>query len=143
MDEEMAQSKVVDCDGITCVGLERLRGEVNEGFAQNNAAIEAAAIAATSAAEGVANFRRFQLDVTKKIGFVHGAVWIGGVVGSIVVAVTLAVLGWALSWIVPAAKVVVGEYYRNHPAAIYDQHSQSEPQPDTASNTEAKGMVMQ
>ena len=63
--------------------------------------------------KGVNNFRQFQLDATKKIGFVYGATWLAGIVGIL----CMAILGWALSLIVPAAKVITDDYYHNHPNA--------------------------
>ena len=110
------------CDGITCIGLERLAGEMHTGFAQNTSAIEAAVAANVVAAQGVANFRAFQLEVSKKIAFVHGAVWVVGAMSFVVVGI----LSWALSIILPAAKLVVDDYYRNHPAAVI-QHTQAQP----------------
>ena len=63
--------------------------------------------------KGVSNFRDFQAKVTRKIGFVYGATWALGIVGSLAVVI----FGWTLTLIVPAAKVIVDDYYRNHPAA--------------------------
>lgn len=63
--------------------------------------------------QGVNNFRTFQLDATKKIGFVYGATWLAGIIALLF----MAVLGWALTLIVPAARVVVDDYYHNHPNA--------------------------
>ena len=74
---------------------------------------------------GVKNFRKFQLDMTRKVGFVYGATWFAGIAGLIL----LAVIGWALSEIVPAAKVVIDDYYHNHPAAAIRQHSKPDPGP--------------
>ena len=77
--------------------------------------------------KGVNNFRAFQLDTTKKIGFIHGAVkvaaWVSGVLGALFVAVS----SWALTVIVPAAKIVVDEYYHEHPAAITPHKSVAAP----------------
>lgn len=79
--------------------------------------------------KGVSNFRDFQAKVTRKIGFVYGATWALGIVGSLVVLI----FGYMLTLIVPAAKVIVDDYYRNHPAAQI--HSQMENNhPVTASN---------
>lgn len=69
--------------------------------------------------KGVANFQKFRLDTTRKIGFVYGATWVAGAVGM----VFLVVLAWALNQIVPAAKVVVDDYYHNHPTAQIRQES--------------------
>lgn len=63
--------------------------------------------------KGVSNFRIFQIGMTHKIGFVYGATWVMGITGVMLIAI----FGWALTLIVPAAKVVVEDYYRNHPAA--------------------------
>jgi hypothetical protein len=72
---------------------------------------------------GVDNFRKFQLDAARKIGFVYGATWIATIVG----IVFMAVFGWALSQVVPAAKVVVDEYYANHPAAKIQSNAYTGP----------------
>lgn len=71
--------------------------------------------------EGVSNFRSFQLTAQKRLGFLQGATWFAGIIGII----ALAVLGWALTLILPAAKLIIDDYYHNHPAA---KISQSEPQ---------------
>jgi hypothetical protein len=63
--------------------------------------------------QGVNNFRAFQLDASRKLGFVYGATWLGGITGGILVMV----LGWALNQIVPAAKIILEEYYQTHPHA--------------------------
>ena len=75
----------------------------------------------TEVQEGVSNFRTFQLTATKRLGFLQGATWFAGIVG----VVFLAILGWALTLIIPAAKIIIDDYYHNHPAA---KISQSEPQ---------------
>lgn len=76
--------------------------------------------------QGVGNFRKFQRDMDHKIGFVYGATWIGGIVG----VALLAVFAWVLTLILPAAKVVVEDYYRNHPGARIEQKTIIEPQPE-------------
>ena len=74
--------------------------------------------------KGVNNFNTFRLDMTRKIGFVHGAVWIAGVVSLL----ALAVFGWSLTVIVPAARLVIDDYYVRHPAAkVQQQKSVSTP----------------
>lgn len=75
----------------------------------------------TEVQQGVANFHNFQLTATKRLGFLQGAAWFAGIVGIIL----MALLGWALTLIIPAAKLVIEDYYHNHPAA---KISQSEPQ---------------
>jgi hypothetical protein len=69
--------------------------------------------------KGVSNFRKFQLDMTHKVGIVYGATWLAGIVG----VVFLTVLGWALTQIVPAAKIVLDDYYRNHPTVQIQEKS--------------------
>lgn len=49
----------------------------------------------------------------RAIGLVRGSLWAFGITG----AVGLLVLSWALSEIVPAAKLVIEDYYSHHPAA--------------------------
>lgn len=66
-----------------------------------------------TAIAGVSSFRKFQLETTHKIGFVYGATWFAGITGILV----MAVLGWALSLVVPAARVVIEDYYHHHPEA--------------------------
>lgn len=76
--------------------------------------------------KGVANFQKFRIDTTQQIGFVYGATWIGGIVGLIF----LAVLAWALTLVVPAAKIMMDDYYHNHPAARGDQKTVVPPLPE-------------
>jgi hypothetical protein len=64
--------------------------------------------------QGVSNFRKFQTKMDRRMGFVYGATWVGGIFG----VVALAIFSWLLSLVVPAAKVIMDDYYRNHPAAI-------------------------
>ena len=73
------------------------------------------------AEKGVSNFRNFQESMNRKVGFVYGVTWIGGIFGMI----ALAVFSWVLSLVVPAAKIVIEDYYHNHPTAVYPlrQHS--------------------
>jgi len=66
-----------------------------------------------TAIAGVSNFREFQLNATHKIGFVYGATWFAGITGILV----MAVFGWALSLVVPAARIVIEDYYHHHPEA--------------------------
>jgi hypothetical protein len=67
--------------------------------------------------KGVANFQAFRLDTTRKIGFVYGATWFAGAVGTLF----LVVVAWALTLIVPAAKVMMEDYYSRHPSAQIQQ----------------------
>jgi hypothetical protein len=69
--------------------------------------------------KGVSNFRNFQSDMKGKLGFVYGATWVAGIVGVVI----LSVFGWMLTMIAPAAKIIVDDYYHNHPAAKLQQHS--------------------
>lgn len=71
----------------------------------------------TTVQEGVSNFRSFQLQAQKRLGFLNGAVWVAGAVW----AVMLLLLAWALTLIIPAAKAVMDDYYHNHPAAKISQ----------------------
>jgi hypothetical protein len=63
--------------------------------------------------KGVANFRSFQLTAQKRLGFLNGAVWVAGGVWTI----ALLLLAWAMTLIIPAAKLIMDDYYHNHPAA--------------------------
>lgn len=49
----------------------------------------------------------------KTLAYIRGSLKILAIVGALAVVA----LGWALSEIVPAAKLVIDDYYRNHPAA--------------------------
>ena len=70
--------------------------------------------------EGVSNFRRFQLDMRYKIGFVYGAAWLFGILNGI----ALVVLGVLLAQAAPFIKAAIAEYYHNHPdAEIHRQGS--------------------
>jgi hypothetical protein len=73
--------------------------------------------------KGVANFQAFRLDTTRKIGFVYGATWFAGIVS----AVFLIVLAWAFTLVLPAAKVIMDDYYHSHPAAKAQQQVIAEP----------------
>jgi hypothetical protein len=71
--------------------------------------------------KGVTSLLRFQSSMNRKIGFVYGASWVLGIVWTAFLAVAI----WALGIVVPAAKVVVAEYYRDHPKAALEQNSQN------------------
>lgn len=71
--------------------------------------------------KGVTSLLRFQSSINRKIGFVYGASWVLGAVWTVFLAVAI----WALGIVVPAAKVVVAEYYRDHPKAALEQNSQN------------------
>lgn len=75
--------------------------------------------------QGVSNFRAFQLDMTRKVGFVYGATWIAGVLW----VIFLGIGGWALSAVVPAANAILQEYYRSHPNAVLREKSRAKPLP--------------
>jgi hypothetical protein len=70
--------------------------------------------------KGVTSLLRFQSSINRKIGFVYGASWVLGIVWTAFLAVAISALGI----IVPAAKVVVAEYYHDHPKAALEQNSQ-------------------
>lgn len=61
---------------------------------------------------GVSNFRKFSAKMDRKIGFVYGVTWFAGIMG----VVFIAVFSWFLTLIVPASKVILDDYYRNHPS---------------------------
>jgi len=82
--------------------------------------------------KGVSNFRNFQSTMNHRVGFVYGAVWVGGIVS----ALLLVVFGWALNVSIPVAKAIMDDYYRNHPAAVYHRSDASDP-------TEAKSRKYQ
>jgi hypothetical protein len=70
---------------------------------------------------GVANFNRFRLDVTKKMGFVHGAAW----VWSIVLTIVLGILGWGFTQAIPVFRAIMEDYYQHHPAAQIQKYEPS------------------
>jgi len=70
--------------------------------------------------KGVNNLLRFQSSINRKIGFVYGASWVLGIVWTAFLATAI----WALGIVVPAAKVVIADYYRDHPKAALEQNSQ-------------------
>ena len=88
--------------------------------------------------KGVANFQAFRLDMTRKIGFVYGATWVAGVIGM----VFLVVIAWALTESVPAAKVMLNEYYANHPAARIQQKTVVTPLPEPYTATTGKSQAI-
>lgn len=51
----------------------------------------------------------------------YGASWVLGIVWTAFLATAI----WALGVVVPAAKVVVEDYYRDHPRAALEQNSQA------------------
>ena len=67
----------------------------------------------TPVEQGVSNFRAFQRRMERHMGFEKGAIWVSGGLFAIFLAFT----SWALDQIVPAAKLVIEDYYRNHPSA--------------------------
>jgi len=67
--------------------------------------------------KGVSNFRDFQSEMRGKLGFVYGATWAAGISG----AIFLILFTWALNQIVPAARLVIDDYYHNHPASKLQQ----------------------
>ena len=62
--------------------------------------------------KGVSNFSEFQKKALKGQGFVQGAIWVAG--GCSLLGIAL--LSWVLSLIVPAAKIIIDDYYHNHPS---------------------------
>lgn len=66
---------------------------------------------------GISNFRNFQSEMRGKLGFVYGAVWVAGIAGM----VFLVILAWALHEVVPACRLVIDDYYHNHPASRLQQ----------------------
>ena len=109
----MAADAVVHLAGCTleecgkgCVALEKLRSEMI-------AEISTSRSERSIAMEGVSNFRKFQADVKGKISFIHGAVWVAGIVSLIAGGI----LAYLATLIVPAVKIVLDDYYSHHPQA--------------------------
>jgi hypothetical protein len=71
----------------------------------------------TPVEQGVSNFRAFQRRMERHMGFEKAAIWISGGLFAIFLAFT----SWALDQIVPAAKLVIADYYHNHPSAQTQQ----------------------
>ncbi len=103
---KMAERCDRDECGEGCIALADLRGEMHTGLVE-------LAEKSKIAIEGVANFRKFQLMVTRKLGFLQGAAWVGAGIFTLF----LVLLGWALTLVLPAAKIVLDDYYHNHPEA--------------------------
>jgi tetrahydromethanopterin S-methyltransferase subunit G len=80
----------------------------------------------------VENFRSFQSKMNRKIGFVYGVSWVLSIVGSALFAIFI----WALGIVVPAAKAVVSDYYRDHPKAAVEQNSQKRIMPPMFANAQ-------
>ena len=68
--------------------------------------------------EGVNNFRKFQLDVTGKMNFVHGAARAWSWILGLAFTVLLALGAWGFKEIYPAIRAIMVEYYVHHPAAL-------------------------
>jgi hypothetical protein len=70
--------------------------------------------------DGVNNFRKFQIDVTAKMNFVHGAAkawsWILGLAFTGILSLAI----WGFLQIYPALRAIMVEYYSHHPAAMLD-----------------------
>ena len=71
--------------------------------------------------QGINNFRKFQLDMTGKINFVHGAAW----AWSVVLTLVLAFFIWAFSQVYPAIRLVMADYYMHHPTAQIQREKHS------------------
>lgn len=65
--------------------------------------------------EGVNNFRKFQLDVTGKMNFVHGAAKAWTVILGLAFTVIIALSGWLFQQIYPAFRAIMVDYYSHHP----------------------------
>jgi len=66
--------------------------------------------------KGVNNFNMFRLDMTKKIAFVHGAAW----AWTIILGGLLVFAGWSFRQVYPALRLIMADYYHNHPDAQMD-----------------------
>lgn len=73
--------------------------------------------------KGVGNFRDFQLFAAKQLGFIAGAAKVAGIVG----IVALAVFAWALSLLIPAARLLIQDYDRTHPTSHILHQSGNQP----------------
>jgi hypothetical protein len=67
--------------------------------------------------DGVNNFRKFQLDVTAKMNFVHGAAKAWSWILGLALTILLALGAWGFKEIYPAFRAIMVEYYVHHPAA--------------------------
>jgi hypothetical protein len=69
--------------------------------------------------QGVSNYRKFQSRMeeymNKQLGFQRSIKWFVG----ISIPLIAVVLGWFLSAVIPAARVIMEDYYRSHPSAVY------------------------
>ena len=66
---------------------------------------------------GVNNFRSFQLDVTGKMNFVHGAAKAWSWILGLAFTALIALCGWGFTQIYPAFRAIMVEYYIHHPDA--------------------------
>lgn len=121
MADDTARVPAQECDSSYCVGLADLRGEVRAMEREQSTQLAAAL-------KGVGNFNEFRLDMTSKIGFMHGVAWLFTIVNGLALLIFAAVFSWALSQIMLAARVVLEDYYAHHPAAaLPKQEGQSTP----------------
>lgn len=106
-----------ECDGLNEVRVdhEALRGEMMARFAEITPTLE-------EVKAGVANFRKFQLTNARHVGQLRAlaAFW------SIVLGIVFVVFGCALNQLVPAANLILKEYYLQHPESkqqTVDRHT--------------------
>lgn len=64
---------------------------------------------------GVKNFNDFQRDVRGKISFVNGVTWVLAIMIPAVLGVAIYV---TTQFIIPAAKLILDDYYSRHPHAV-------------------------
>ena len=102
--------------------LEDSMGSVTTQLAEHHSGLDVALA-------GVSNFKIFQLDMKWKVGFVYGVAW---VVSGITVLMGI-ILGWMLTMVVPAAKVIMDDYYARHPAAVQKTDGNAPPEAYTRS----------
>ena len=87
---------------------------------------------------GVNNFRKFQLDVTAKMNFVHGAAKAWSWILGLALTALLGLGVWGFQQIYPAFRAIMVEYYSHHPDASLD-YPKNTGQINTAHNHQLSG----
>jgi hypothetical protein len=76
----------------------------------------------------VAEHRKFQLDITNKVSFVHGAAKAWSIIFAVLLSACMSFFVWAFHEVYPAFRQIMADYYTHHPEAkIPQQKSIVEP----------------
>jgi len=96
----------------------------------------------------VAEYRKDKIELSKKLGFIHGAAKTWSVVLGALLTAFMGLIVWTFHEVYPAFRQIMADYYAHHPNAKVEQKSISEPPrevytvhidsaPQTAGNSEA------